>query len=250
MIDKTHIRLAGIDAPELDHPWGQQSKWAMVKLCRGQTVTARIKPELSYDRLVAECFLPDGRDLAAELVKAGLALDWPKFSGGKYRSLEPADVRKKLWRASLRQSGMMWPSDGMVPVAAQGTVPQYRWRRTDVPAPAAHTAHRPKPNYRIAWLIAGGVVLLLVGCSLMGGDVDRSAPAGPANPATAIASFEVTASVLNIRREPAGTANVIAQIGRGTKVLPKRMSGAWYGIEMSDGSTGWVHRDFLSRAGE
>lgn len=75
VIDNMHIRLAGIDAPELDHPWGQQSKWAMVKLCKGQTVTARIKPELSYDRVVAECFLPDGRDLAAELVKAGLALD-------------------------------------------------------------------------------------------------------------------------------------------------------------------------------
>jgi endonuclease YncB( thermonuclease family) len=82
------LRLAGIDAPELDHPWGQQSKWALVHLCKGQTVTARIKPEVSYDRMVAECFLPDGRDLGAELVRSGLALDWPKFSGGKYRYLE------------------------------------------------------------------------------------------------------------------------------------------------------------------
>ena len=101
VIDKIRLRLAGIDAPELDHPWGQQSKWAMVKLCKGQTVTARIKPELSYDRIVAQCFLPDGRDLAAELVRIGLALDWPKFSGGKYRHLEPEDARRKLWRAEL-----------------------------------------------------------------------------------------------------------------------------------------------------
>lgn len=107
VIDKVRIRIAGIDAPELDHPYGQQSKWALVKLCKGQTVTARIKPELSYDRLVAECFLPDGRDLAAEMVRAGLALDWPKFSGGKYRHLEQADARKKLWRAAVRQRGMM-----------------------------------------------------------------------------------------------------------------------------------------------
>lgn len=77
------------------------------KLCKGQTVTARIKPELSYDRLVAECFLPDGRDLGAEMVRAGLALDWPKFSGGKYRHLETADARKKLWRAAVRQRGML-----------------------------------------------------------------------------------------------------------------------------------------------
>lgn len=107
VIDKTHIRIGGIDAPELDHPFGQQAKWALVRLCKGQIVTARIKPEMSYDRLVAECFLSDGRDLGAEMVKAGMALDWPKFSGGKYTHLETEGARKKLWRAALRQRGMM-----------------------------------------------------------------------------------------------------------------------------------------------
>lgn len=109
VIDRVHIRLAGIDAPELDHPWGQRSKWALVQLCKGQKVTARIRPELSYDRVVAECFLPDGRDLAAELVRSGLALDWPKFSGGKYRHLEPLDARCRLWRADARQRGLLPP---------------------------------------------------------------------------------------------------------------------------------------------
>lgn len=109
VIDKTHIRLAGIDAPELDHPFGKQSKWALVQLCKGQTITAHIRPELSYDRVVAECYLSDGRDLAAELVRAGMALDWPKFSGGKYRHLETTDARRKLWRADARQRGKMFP---------------------------------------------------------------------------------------------------------------------------------------------
>src|SRR6476619_902186 len=89
----------------------QRSKWALVQLCKGQTVTARIKPEISYDRIVAECFLPDGRDLGAELVRCGLAIDWPKFSGGKYRHLEPQDVRRKLWRAHSRQCGMLQVMD-------------------------------------------------------------------------------------------------------------------------------------------
>lgn len=111
IIDKVRIRIAGIDAPELEHPYGQQAKWALVKLCKGQMVTARIKPELSYDRLVAECVLPDGRDLGAEMVRAGMALDWPKFSGGKYGHLETADARKRLWRASVRQRGMMGAVD-------------------------------------------------------------------------------------------------------------------------------------------
>ncbi|KRB58976.1 nuclease [Rhizobium sp. Root708] len=81
----------------------------MVQLCKGQTVAARMRPELSYDRVVADCFLPDGRDLSAELVRMGLALDWPKFSGGKYRHLETVDARRKLWRADARQRGKLRP---------------------------------------------------------------------------------------------------------------------------------------------
>ena len=110
VIDNVRLRLAGIDAPELDHPWGKQSKWALVQMCKGQTVTAKVRPEVSYDRVVAECYLPDGRDLAAELVRCGLALDWPKFSGGKYRHLEPSDARRKLWRADARQRGRLIPA--------------------------------------------------------------------------------------------------------------------------------------------
>jgi len=108
-IDDVRLRLAGIDAPELEHPYGNQAKCALVRLCKGQVITARILPELSYDRVVAQCFLPDGRDLAAELVRAGLALDWPKFSGGRYRHLEAPDARRRLWRADARQKGRLAP---------------------------------------------------------------------------------------------------------------------------------------------
>jgi len=106
VINRVHIRLFGIDAPELDHPYGNKAKWAMIHLCKGQTIravptgAARID---AYERMVATCFLPDGRDLSAELVKQGLALDWPKYSDGVYRQYEPQGVRKKLWRANVRQ---------------------------------------------------------------------------------------------------------------------------------------------------
>jgi endonuclease YncB( thermonuclease family) len=105
VIDKCTIRLAGIDAPELDHPWGQKAKWALVSLCRNQVVTAEITGELSHGRAVAVCRLEDGRDLAAELVRMGLALDWRKHSGGRYSSLEPAGSRRRHWRADARQKG-------------------------------------------------------------------------------------------------------------------------------------------------
>lgn len=106
-IGKVSLRLAGIDAPELEHPWGKKAKWELVHLCKGQIITAEIEPELSYDRIVATCFLPDGRDLSAEMVRRGMALDWPKFSDGKYQHLEPEGVRKKHWKAAARQRGHM-----------------------------------------------------------------------------------------------------------------------------------------------
>lgn len=107
VIQKTHIRLAGIDAPELDHPWGKKAKFAMVAMCKGKVITAEVLPEVSYDRFVAKCTLPNGDDLSAELVRQGLALDWKKFSGGKYRHLEPEGVRKKLWRVEARHRGKL-----------------------------------------------------------------------------------------------------------------------------------------------
>ena len=106
----TRIRLSGIDAPEMDHPYGKSAKWALVNLCKGQVVRAEFDGDLSHDRTVATCYLPDGRDLSAEMVKAGMAIDWPKFSRGKYAGLELPGVRKKLWRCDARQKGQMPPS--------------------------------------------------------------------------------------------------------------------------------------------
>jgi endonuclease YncB( thermonuclease family) len=99
--------LFGIDAPELEHPYGQKAKWALVGLCKGQTVRAVVTDRDDHGRTVARCYLPDNRDLSAEMVKLGLAIDWPKFSDGIYRSLETRDARKKLWLADARQKGRM-----------------------------------------------------------------------------------------------------------------------------------------------
>ncbi len=106
-IQKTQIRLFGIDAPELDHPHGKRAKWALVGLCKGQSVRAEITAQDAHGRTVARCYLADGRDLSAEMVKLGLAIDWAKFSGGCYRALEVSGVRKKLWLGDARQQGRM-----------------------------------------------------------------------------------------------------------------------------------------------
>lgn len=107
VIKKTQIRLFGVDAPELNHPYGRKAKSALFDLCRGNQITAHVLEEDAHGRCVAKCLLDDGRDLSAEMVKLGLAIDWPKFSGGAYKALELPDIRRKLFLADARQKGRM-----------------------------------------------------------------------------------------------------------------------------------------------
>ena len=107
IIQKTQVRLFGIDAPELNHPYGKNAKWALVALCKGQKIRAEITAEDSHGRTVARCYLEDGRDISAEMVSQGMAIDWPKFSNGMYRSLEIPNSRRKFWLADARQKGRM-----------------------------------------------------------------------------------------------------------------------------------------------
>jgi len=86
------VRLQGLAAPELDEPGGQAAKNALIELIRGQHITCELDGTRSYDRVVGICYA-GGQDLAAELVKWGLARDCPRYSGGRYRELEPASAR-------------------------------------------------------------------------------------------------------------------------------------------------------------
>ena len=93
------IRFQGMNAPELDEPYGKQAKWALHKLVKGKTITAYPNGEKSYDRIVAKCFLEDGTDLGDEMVKMGFALDLPNYPDADYKHLETPASRKKLsWK--------------------------------------------------------------------------------------------------------------------------------------------------------
>lgn len=77
--DRTRVRVWGLDAPELATPAGPASMRAMATMLAGQTLTCQRKGK-SHDRVVARCTLPDGRDIAAEMIRQGQGREWVKFS--------------------------------------------------------------------------------------------------------------------------------------------------------------------------
>ncbi|MFO6464002.1 thermonuclease family protein [Jannaschia sp. KMU-145] len=104
IMGRVRLRLWGIDAPELDEPWGQEAKLAMIDICKGRVITAVLTGETTYARYVARCYRDDDEDIAGELVRRGLALDWPVFSGGAFARLESPELRRKLRYIRAKQA--------------------------------------------------------------------------------------------------------------------------------------------------
>ncbi len=76
------VRIWGIDTD--DPPRPEQTE-AMRAIINDQSLTCEVKQKSDrYRRVVALCRLPNGTDIAGEMVKGGFAKDWPKFSGGFY----------------------------------------------------------------------------------------------------------------------------------------------------------------------
>lgn len=108
-IDGNRVRLWGIDAPELgqrcawrDQPFdcGRAAKDQLGKLVAGGQVECEpVDRDRDRDgRTVARCTV-DSRDLAAEMVRLGWALDYRKYSGGAYsrEEQEAREAGQGLW---------------------------------------------------------------------------------------------------------------------------------------------------------
>ncbi len=80
------IRVWGLDAPERKQAGGSEATRAMRSLISGATLECRVRDIDRYQRLVAQCFLPDGRDIAAEMIRMGVATEYCRYSGGYYRT--------------------------------------------------------------------------------------------------------------------------------------------------------------------
>ena len=78
------IRIWGLDAPETDEAGGSAATQALIDLIEGQTLTCHIKDVDRYSRIVGQCFLENGLDIAAEMIRIGVASEYCRYSEGFY----------------------------------------------------------------------------------------------------------------------------------------------------------------------
>lgn len=98
VVNRTPVRLNGVDAPELRTQAGKDAKRWMVNYLAGKAVTCNLNGDRTHDRYVGICYA-DGEDIGAAVIKAGHALDCRTYSGGRYRKFETPAARSRIRRA-------------------------------------------------------------------------------------------------------------------------------------------------------
>ncbi|MBP0116261.1 thermonuclease family protein [Bradyrhizobium vignae] len=111
-IHSARIRLWGIDAPEhdqlcrdensLQYRCGAKAANELDQFIGSRNVTCSAIDTDRYGRVVASCSV-EGADLAEWLVSHGHALDWPRFSKGKYDQAQKDAERtgRGIWAGSF-----------------------------------------------------------------------------------------------------------------------------------------------------
>lgn len=100
---EVRVRLLHIDAPEKKQPYGAKAKIFLSDLVFGKTVEVKYKSKDRYGRYLGEIFLPDGRNANKEIVKAGFAWHFKKYSKDlSYDRLEKQarSSKRGLWQDS------------------------------------------------------------------------------------------------------------------------------------------------------
>jgi len=108
------VRLAEIDAPEKDQPWGQNAKKALSDQVFGQTVQIDVVDTDRYGRTVGRV-MAGGKDINAEMIRTGNAWVYRQYL--KNRALLAIEDEAKAARRGL------WG------LQADQRVPPWEWRR-------------------------------------------------------------------------------------------------------------------------
>lgn len=91
---QVRVRLHGIDCPERGQAFGSAARRLASSLAFGKTVTVRSRGKDRYGRLLGEVVLPDGRSLNRELVAAGMAWHYARYSDDEELAKAERQARK------------------------------------------------------------------------------------------------------------------------------------------------------------
>lgn len=113
--NRVRVRLAGIDAPEVDHgkgrpgqPLGMAAQGALASILLMANIEVHPNGTTSYGRIVATV-TANGKDVATQMVAVGLARDYPRYDRQhKYTAAERSAKKagKGVW--SRRNAVAPW----------------------------------------------------------------------------------------------------------------------------------------------
>lgn len=105
------IRFNGIDAPEKGMPHGQKAKQFVLDLAAQKIVTVNVTDTDRYGRSIGDITLPDGKNLNREVVRAGYAWWYRKYSSdaslGELET-EARKARRGLWQDKAPMAPWEW----------------------------------------------------------------------------------------------------------------------------------------------
>ncbi|HEY9685403.1 MAG TPA: thermonuclease family protein [Coleofasciculaceae cyanobacterium] len=97
--DGTKIRLDSVDTPEKGEPFYWVARRSLADLLQTRDIKLEgCHTDTTGKRQACRVFA-NGKDVQAELVRQGMAWDWPKYSGGKYQAeeREAMEAKRGLW---------------------------------------------------------------------------------------------------------------------------------------------------------
>lgn len=104
------FRVYGIDAPEKRQAFGERSKQYLSDLIYGRRVGITVqKKNDGWGRPVVWVYTPDGKDVAAEMLKAGMAWHFKRYSDSEvYEALEDAARKERIGLWSDKEPVAPW----------------------------------------------------------------------------------------------------------------------------------------------
>lgn len=95
------VRIAYIDAPENDQPYGHEAQTYLAQRILKKRVCIKIKYKDPYKRSIAEVIVPNNQNLNEQLISGGFAWHYKKYSKNLRLSGLQAEAQKKnvgLWQ--------------------------------------------------------------------------------------------------------------------------------------------------------